>query len=45
MRVVESVFIVNLGIRCQSPCHVPSVRGAVVPLCMLYLNVVSLLCR
>jgi hypothetical protein len=41
MRVVESVIIVNLGVRCQSPCHAPSVRSAVVLLCMLYSIMVS----
>jgi hypothetical protein len=38
MRVVESGFIVNLGVRCQSPCHAPSVRGAFVLLIYVVLD-------
>ena len=30
MRVVESGFMWNWGVRCQSPCHAPSVRGVTV---------------
>jgi hypothetical protein len=28
--VVEFKFVWNWGVRCQSPCHAPSVRGAIV---------------
>jgi hypothetical protein len=30
MRVVESGFMWNWGVRCQSPCHAPSVRGVTI---------------
>jgi hypothetical protein len=29
---------VNLGVRCQSPCHAPSVRGAIVLLIYVVLD-------
>jgi hypothetical protein len=30
--------MLNLGVRCQSPCHAPSVRGAIVLLMYVVLD-------
>jgi len=42
MRVVESGFMWNWGVRCQSPCRAPSVRGATVLLICVVLDCIQL---
>jgi hypothetical protein len=34
--------MLNLGVRCQSPCHAPSVRGAIVLLIYVVLDFIQL---